>query len=521
MRFLLFMLAFWPLTVLADGIDDLLDAPANPLNLTLTLEEDAETAIIGFNGGKLKLKSAAGDSFVLTLPPGALLTDTRITATPIAATSGLPEGAGAITGVVLKPDGLELARTATLEITPKTPIPPESRLHWGFYADGSDAFLHIPLAAKASIVLPIDHFSGAGVSIIDRANLALDRWKQERMEDRIRSEIALRMKVAGLIDIGVTADTSEAIAEEAARLVREDASRLILRGWQKLVASPAADCETIETATRSINEIDKLRQLIGAGENLANPDLMKKFFDRYWQMCFPEKVEICKSTGDLPQLAAFGMAYDRQRQLIGVDGTNDSGIAARMDQLRTAMAACGRYKLTVEASGQWKDNAGVYGTTAYKVDVPIRLQFTNPDFLTYTLEGEGPPMAQNVTFVDYACWKLDSSHGGAAMLARLQSLEFDADNKPLRVDLKLRAAEVMAVITCPTNRFKKTIENDVAWVVWAVAHRKDRVGRGFGLKELKANSHPKIFTYAWEGNGEDQGTTASDTTKLTLEHIGG
>lgn len=512
------LLTFWPLSVLADEIDDFLDAPANPLYLTLALEEDgAETAILGPDGGKLKLKNAAGDSFVLTLPEGALLTDTRITATPIATTSGLPDGAGAIIGLVLKPDGLELAQTATLEITPKTAIPPESRLHWGFYADGADAFLHIPVQGTDKIILPIDHFSGAGVSFADRANLQLDRWKQTRLEDRLRTEIAADIRVAQLLD---SEETSEAAAAEATRLIRDDASRLILRGWQKLVASPAADCETIEAATRSVNGIDKLRQLLGISDPLTDQDIIAKFLDRYWEMCFPEKVKICQSTGDLPQLAAFGLAYERQRQLVGVSG---EAIAdpQRSAELRAAMEACGRYKLTAKASGRWEDNAGVYGTTAYKVDVPIRLQFTNPDTLTYTLEGEGPPTAQDVTFVDYACWKLDSSHGGAPMLARLQSLEFRADHTPLRVDLKMRAAEVMAVITCPTNRFKKTIENDVSWVVWAVAHRKDRVGRGFGLKTMKAGSHPKIFSYSWEGKGSDQGTTASDTTTLTLEHIGG
>lgn len=516
----IFLLCFWPLAALADEIDDFLSAPANPLNLTLTLEDDDETALIGPGGGTMNLTSTSGDRFVLTFPEGALLTDTRITATPIVTTAGLPDGAGAIIGLVLKPDGLDLAQTATLEITPKTPIPPESRLHWGFYADGVDAFLHIPVPGSDKIILPIDHFSGAGVSFADRANLQLDRWKQTRMEDRIRTEIALNMKVAGLIDIGATADTSEAIAAEAARLVREDASRLILRGWQKLVASPAADCETIETATRSINEIDKLRQLLGAEDSLADQDLTRKFFDRYWQVCFPEKVKICQTTGDLPQLAAFGLAYERQRQLVGVSGEAVAD-PKRSAELRAAMEACGRYKLTAQASGRWEDNAGVYGTTEYTVDVPIRLKFSNPDTLTYTLEGEGAPTAQNVTFVDYACWKLDRSYAKKPMLARLQSLEFRTDHSPLRVELNIRAVELMAVITCPTNRFRKTIENDVAWTTWAVAHRKDRAGWSFVLKTMKAGSHPKIFSYSWEGKGSDQGTTASDTTVLTLEHIGG
>ena len=520
MRIWLFLLLFWPLTALADGTQDFYTGPANPLNLTLALEDDgAESAIIGPDGGKLKLKSAAGDSFVLTLPAGALLTDTRITATPIARTSGLPDGAGAITGVVLKPDGLELAQTATLEITPKTPVPPESRLHWGFYADGADAFLHLPVQGTDGIVIPIDHFSGAGVSFADRATLQLDRWRQQRAEDRLSTRVAELLREART-EAKATGEDDTAKGREAAAILQGEATRLVLSGWLKLATSPAADCATVESATRSINAIDKQRQLLGVSDSVADGEVIRQLFDRYWTVCFPEKVQICQSTGDLPQLAAFGLAYERQRQLVGitVEATADP---VRSAELRAAMEACGRYKLTVQASGQWKDNAGVYGTTAYKVEVPIRLKFSNPDQLTYTLEGEGPPTAQNVTFVDYACWKLDSSHAGAPMLARLQSLEFRADHTPLRVDLKLRAAEVMAVITCPTNRLKKTIENDVAWVVWADAHRKERAGRGFRLKTMKAGSHPKIFSYSWDGKGEDQGTTASDTTALTLDHIGG
>ncbi|WP_374370746.1 hypothetical protein [Tabrizicola sp.] len=520
MRIWLFLLCLWPIAAFAEETDDFYTAPANPLNLTLALEDDsAETAILGPDGGKLKLKNAAGDSFVLTFPEGALLTDTRITATPIATTSGLPEGTGAITGLVLKPDGLELAATATLEITPKAPIPPAGRLHWGFYEDGSDAFLHIPLQGTDSIILPIDHFSGAGVSFADRANLQLDRWRQQRAEDRLSTRVAELIRESAA-EAKVTGEDDTAKGREAGEIMKGEVTRMVLSGWLKLAASPAADCATVEAATRSINAIDKQRQLLGISESVADGEVMRQLFDRYWAVCFPEKVKICQSTGDLPQLAAFGLAYDRQRQLVGISGEAVAD-PARSAELRAAMEACGRYKLTVNASGQWKDNAGVYGTTAYKIEVPIRLQFTNPDLLTYTLEGEGPPTAQSVTFVDYACWKLDSSHGGAPMLARLQSLEFRDDHTPLRVDLKLRAAEVMAVITCPTNRFRKTIENDVAWVVWAVAHRKDRVDRGFGLKTMKAGSHPKIFTYSWEGKGEDQGTTASDTTALTLEHIGG
>ena len=304
MRIWLFLLCLWPIAAFAEETDDFYTAPANPLNLTLALEDDsAETAILGPDGGKLKLKNAAGDSFVLTFPEGALLTDTRITATPIATTSGLPEGTGAITGLVLKPDGLELAATATLEITPKAPIPPAGRLHWGFYEDGSDAFLHIPLQGTDSIILPIDHFSGAGVSFADRANLQLDRWRQQRAEDRLSTRVA------------------ELIRESAAEAkVTGEVTRMVLSGWLKLAASPAADCATVEAATRSINAIDKQRQLLGISESVADGEVMRQLFDRYWAVCFPEKVKICQSTGDLPQLAAFGLGGRGEGLGIGYGG---------------------------------------------------------------------------------------------------------------------------------------------------------------------------------------------------------
>jgi hypothetical protein len=37
---------------------------------------------------------------------------------------------------------------------------------------------------------------------------------------------------------------------------------------------------------------------------------------------------------------------------------------------------------------------------------------------------------------------------------------------------------------------------------------------------MKPGSHPKIFSYTWEGRGSEDGVAASDTTDLVLEHIG-
>ncbi len=195
----------------------------------------------------MALTNAAGDQFALTFPEGAVLTDTTIRAIPIATSAGLPDGAGPISGLILQPDGLELARAATLEIIPKIAVPPESRLHWGFYGRGKDAFLHIPVQDTDAIVIPIDHFSGAGVGFADRVDLQLDRWRQSRIEDRVTTRIAedLRKDKLDLPDRDPNASFREIIA---ARAVAEE-------GRAAIVLHPAASCTDIKDAIRTIMQV--------------------------------------------------------------------------------------------------------------------------------------------------------------------------------------------------------------------------------------------------------------------------
>ena len=512
MRIFLMLLVLWPFAAAADTLDSFYTDPPNPLDLAILGDaKAAKDLVIGPKGGEIKLTSAAGDIFVLTLPEGALLTDTRITATPIGSSAGLPEGAGPITGLILQPDGLELARTATLTITPKTPIPPESRLHWGFYGRGCDAFLHIPVQGTDSIVIPIDHFSGAGVSFADRMNLQLDRWRQTHVENRLRTQMAelVRNVKAGT---GSMEEVQNALA---------DGKRLIMARRILLASRGASTCADTTAALNEILAVERQSQLLGSDVDPETIEAGAKLMNDGFAKCLDDALKVCLATGDLSTLVHFALLFERMQQLIGASSGERFLDPAKLSAVRAAMQRCGRYKLTVKAAGHWKDSAGVYGTTDYLVEVPIRLAFNNDTFLDYRLEGEGPATALSVTFVDYACWTLDRSYSANPMQVNLASLEFRKDHTPLRVEVKMKAAEVMAVVTCPTNRFRKTIENDVAWVVWAVAHRKDRVGRGFVLKTMKAGSHPKIFSYSWDGTGSDQGTTASDTTALTLEHIGG
>lgn len=516
MRIFLFLLLLIPFAARAETDADLeafLTAPPNPLDLSITTDDAAEkTTVIGPSGGTLKLRNAAGDAFVLTVPEGALLTSTRITAIPISETTGLPEGAGPITGLVLQPDGLELAATATLEITPKTPIPPENRLHWGFYEDGKDAFLHVPVQDTDAILIPIDHFSGAGISFADRVNLQLDRWRQRRMEDRLSSEVAEIIR-------GVKANGTS--LDEFTKAM-DDGKRRIVLGRAVIAGRAAANCSDVKDSIKAILAVEKQSQLLGGDPEGDGMAVAAQLYDTGFSKCLDEALQMCLATGDLSSLVSFAMLYERMRLLLGM-ANGERFLDPKKDAaLRTAMERCGRYKLTVQAKGHWVDGVGVYGDVDFKVDVPIRIKFSGEDTLSYSLVGEAPATDVNITFVDYACWVLETYRQGAPMQARLTDLTFDKDHAPKRVTLAMKGPELFAVTSCTSKkRGKKTIESPVSESTWGIAHAGNRSGPGYVLKTLKAGSHPKLFSYSWEGAGTAANVTSNDTTTLTLEHIGG
>lgn len=507
------LLLLLPLTARADRATDvqaLFSARPAPLDIGISADDEAaKSAVIGTKGGSLELANAAGDRFLLTFPEAALLNDTRITVTPTVEATGLPEGAGALVGVMLEPNGLQLARSATLEITPATPIPVENRLHWGFYGAGSDAFLHIPGFENDRITLSIDHFSGAGVSIADRINLQLDRWKQASVLDRLRTQAALLLR-----EVNAGRASMDAVIELLTAGRRE-----IEVGQTAIANRPGASCSDITNALNEIMGAERITALFGVDGGSEALGRVAAIMNARVSTCLEEALQVCLATGDLTVLVKFGVLYERMRALLGVAGDSEVLDPAMVAALRAAMERCGRYKLTVKSSGRWEDEAGVYGTVEYTIDVPIRLTFTDPGYTSYTLEGEAGPTSHNVTYVDPATKdKLEAVNINDPLLARLRNLEFRGDHRPLRVELSMRPLQMTEVIQVDGYG---SLEQDSAAVLWEIAHRRDRSGSVFNLRLMKPGSHPKIFLYTWEGSGSEDGIKASDTTELVLEHIGG
>ena len=136
-----------------------------PIDLAVTPESgNTVTALIPAAGGELAATGADGTVYTLTIPDKALMTDTEISMTPVAAMKGLPTGDDVTFAVQLAPDGLHLEDFATLTITPKMALPIDQQVPFGYEAAGAGMFVALPVVNDPGVQLRILHFSGYGVT---------------------------------------------------------------------------------------------------------------------------------------------------------------------------------------------------------------------------------------------------------------------------------------------------------------------------------------------------------------------
>jgi hypothetical protein len=134
----------------------------------------AVSATIGVDGGVVQATGSDGTEYTLTVPADALLEDTQITLTPILEIPDLPMSGGFVGGAHFEPSGLELFRTATLQVTlPSAPdLGSDARLAGFVYDDdGKNLALTIAEAEGDSFSLPVLHFSGGGAGSATPSNL--------------------------------------------------------------------------------------------------------------------------------------------------------------------------------------------------------------------------------------------------------------------------------------------------------------------------------------------------------------
>ncbi len=139
------------------------DAPADPLNVTVELNEDETTsAVISPDGGELTLVGTDGSVYTLEVPAGALLADTEISMTTISSLEGGPVESN-VYGVQLEPSGLVFNELLTLTIQPAAEIPLEEQFMFKYEGNGEDLHHALVDPDSSEIKISLLDFSGGGV----------------------------------------------------------------------------------------------------------------------------------------------------------------------------------------------------------------------------------------------------------------------------------------------------------------------------------------------------------------------
>ena len=276
--------------------------------LSIELEARAVRATIGPKGGSIQVKSAAGTSYVLRVPPAALMAPVTITATPVASF-----GTKGPQGVVFKPSGVHFLVPATLTITPTTPIPVKRQLMFAFNDGGSELWAAEPKPKSRDIAIVVEHFSGFGFADLqDQAREAYVGWKTSRAETRIQNQVGEAVtKARRRVLLG-----DESGADEAARAVIDGMDQYEREVVKPRLAAAGTSCAAAKQAVTTALSLARVRALLGdKGRNtgIQLEDVIKLPL----KPCEKEAIAACKAARDPGILVQNWLGVNRTMELLG------------------------------------------------------------------------------------------------------------------------------------------------------------------------------------------------------------
>jgi hypothetical protein len=217
----------------------------------------ARGATIGPSGGELSARSKNGTRYRLQIPPGALAQDVAVELVPVAQFSGLPFSGARVAGVRLSPDGLQLARPATLTAQATKAFPATMI---GF-ASGKKTRFEVTDASAAGRTLSIgvEHFSEHGAAESDVADFAA--VVQPFLRDNLtREEITQVLAIFAVYDERFSNSTNvkpPAFCTQqplCAQIIRH-----VTRSAEKLVRDA---CRTLDTTRETDLGLEDIRPVI-------------------------------------------------------------------------------------------------------------------------------------------------------------------------------------------------------------------------------------------------------------------
>lgn len=361
-----------------DSLVWMVNAPANPINLGVDLDSGRGVeAVISPNGGKLESSGADGTHYILNLPAGSVVVDTRIQMTPVKTVNELPlKQTGTVWAVQLEPDGLQLLANASLTIQFSSPPPVIQQIPFQYQENGQAFNLAVPVVNAAvdtgvdakGIQLDIAHFSGYGVAIGYLSELEPVRQRLGgSVEDRLIAEFARLLAIErqkmllGSWDEGVVVLDSETLKQ----LIDQYLNQVV----PERIEAAKTNCAAGRLVLQTWLKMERMRQLLGtSGLDSGEPfPLPPGFGDMVTKQCMQEEYEMCVFQHTIHRIIPAAAGLLRQQALLG---SNNPHLGPEIEQL---IKKCLSFELQFDSTGKETENREIQfnKTTTVFSRIPI------------------------------------------------------------------------------------------------------------------------------------------------------
>jgi hypothetical protein len=378
------------------------DATSEPIRINVELDESKSVeATVLVEGGTLRASGVDESSYILEIPPDALLNETRIKMTPAASVSGLPFGGEQTYAVKLEPEGLLFNNFVTLTIVPPQELPIDQQIFFGYQADGEDLTLAAPDKASAEIKLKLLHFSGAGVTKglladIEPVRQRLGGSAEQRLQS-LAAEVLGRERQRQLLG----QEGSEDLGAFFDELMKQFEEQVV----KPRVAAAGESCAAGRLALQTVLGLERQRQLLGIDEegtfNQQVADLMKTVA----HVCVKEEYELCSEQHIIHRMIPIWLGLERQYQLLGV--TEGGATTPELEEAKNLAVKCLTFELNFESDGNFDDGGGGGYESVVKAKVKLQL---NPDELK--IKGQAPLVNDSFEFKVPDC-NVSNNRGGS------------------------------------------------------------------------------------------------------------
>lgn len=355
------------------------ETPTNPIKLTVSLDKDHSTeAVIGMEGGTLSTTGTDGTVYKLDIPAKALVSETKITMTPVASLSGLP-GEPHTYAVQFAPEGLYFYEDAILTITPPNPIPVESQIYFNFHGDGTGFGLAAPLKDLQEMKIRVFHFSGIGVAEVS-INTLPDLQAQLSGDAMVRIESLVNRRLD-------EERARERARVEATSLTPEELANLIDRYEQQEVApaleSAGDSCVAGKEAIAKVLQLERERQLLGTSSGMSEKAAadLRALISKASINCVKQEYQRCVDEHHINGMIPLYVGLMRMHALLGGEGGPEP---EELQVAKDLTTKCLTFELQFHSEGSFDTGDGGYKSA---VDGKITLHF-DPD--TFTISGSGP-----------------------------------------------------------------------------------------------------------------------------------